>query len=393
MERVEERNAALRLEQAIRLYEDIAFLQGAHNQVDRMLRRPVIFRSDLAVANWSNLRPTILTIRPNMTDLEIYQTMDPFRFPVRPQSKGSIINRENFLDMIPLVTALWTRDSRRVFHISEDLQLLLDATSLEGITLQDVKFPFNCFLISLARPISGILRPEGVEVAFDTMLVTNTQEPNRVTFWIITGENDRFKFLTATQRREIQKYLGRGKAKRAKVLIDRHLEDFSWCTGSSFNVNGKMKSTPVTEVVDAMNRTDGEFGDKAIRIIVGMCLYLKSLPPASPHVSLWTPVHRNLSGDRYEGVTDASHICHVSTQFKLTSGERKIFVDHTDEVMRTGYRQKVPHFRCGFWGRPKGLGHDPNALKTVWTRPTIVNDHLLKPGELPRGADTVLLKK
>lgn len=389
-------SAAMRLEQSIRVFEDTCFLQNAHNQFSRLMRKPLMFSTHHAVANWQNLRKTLLDIQPNMTDEELRQKMEPFHFAPAIRGNARVRDQEAFLDHVSLYVARWIRDSRRVFNISEDLQLLLDATSLEGVTLEDLRLPFDSFLISLAKPVFEKIPAQGTlgaeEVGADTVMVLNLRDVNTVFLWVMSMSNDNYQALTQTQKQEILKYLKRGNGKKINQLVARRLENLGWCAGVGFGITPDMRSRPIVEVAGMLPRKDLHFSDRMIRIVAGMCLYLKSLPPATPYASNWNPVHQNLAGDRILGVIDESHVCEVSTQFKLTASERRVFTNHTQEVMATREHKNVVHFRSGYWSRPKGFGHDPNALKTVWTRPTIVNDHLLRPGELPQGASTILLR-
>ena len=151
----------------------------------------------------------------------------------------------------------------------------------------------------------------------------------------------------------------------------------------------------ITESAELLDqRNDSDQCGQVMRIVAGMCLYMQSLPPSSPYVSPWQAADQDVLSYPDAIVADQAMVCAVSTQFRLTPEEKGTFNEHTRETMAGNGGSahiRAPHFRQGFWHRPRGKGGDPLAKKSEWTRPTIVNKDMLKDGELPKGADVIML--
>ncbi len=122
----------------------------------------------------------------------------------------------------------------------------------------------------------------------------------------------------------------------------------------------------------------------ALRLAVGLSLYLKSLPRSSSHVSKWHPIRlpRTMST---QSITAEAEVCDVTSIYKFTADEQR-----TLDAIKKGNRphgfEIRTHFREGHWRRAPGTGSDPTAPKTVHVRPTLVRRDLLSEGELPSGA-------
>ena len=389
-------NGARRLEQILRIYEDICLEWNAENARFKALKQKTPYRTDGGAANWKRLRNALLHIRPDMTNEELVAHIDPYRVWSREGISAELAEVEACLDWVPFTLSQWTRDSRRVFTLSHDLQTLLNATSLEGVTWDDIKMPFRSFVVTLAKPIIATLPPErsGMTHEFDTIVVC-TQTPEgydekSCSFWALPNQIDSYRPISATQRRELEESVRRGNWHQVERFCRKELSN-RWNPGFNFTIDSNFRSTHVSKIADSLDRpVDRTECDQVIRIIMGVCLYLKSLPATSSHVSSWKN-DEILPTDRGACVTEEAKVCTVSTQFKLSTRERVAFERNIDEVMNSPSYTLSPHFRRGFWHRPRGKGNDPAAPKTEWTRPTIVNEHLLKDGELPKGASTILL--
>jgi hypothetical protein len=122
--------------------------------------------------------------------------------------------------------------------------------------------------------------------------------------------------------------------------------------------------------------------NSATRIVIGLLMYLSSLPSQSPHVSDWVPPQRGTADP--SAIYDGMEVCHVRSTHTLTTTERAV-VDNG----RTG-RELAAHWRKGYWRRPLGKGNDPTAEKTVWIKPVLVREDRLEDGALPGGATTIL---
>ena len=112
-----------RLDQALRLWEDTCFMTNRLAHLERMLvtlgqkieGEPTPLEG--AVINWNNLRGDLL--RGASAD----EINDKY---LQGVALGPLHN-------FPLGLSEWSRNSRRVFHLTEELLTLLSLTSLDGI--------------------------------------------------------------------------------------------------------------------------------------------------------------------------------------------------------------------------------------------------------------------
>ena len=134
-------------------------------------------------------------------------------------------------------------------------------------------------------------------------------------------------------------------------------------------------------------RCDRATIDTLLRVVVGLVLYLKTLPADSRHVSPPTQPFRSGLPDR-KVITNRWEVCNVTSVIPLTREERVFYgIEGNLEQQRQAKRELSCHFREGHWRRPPGKGDDPTAPRTVHVRPCIVRrDRLPKDGGLPAGA-------
>jgi hypothetical protein len=76
----------------------------------------------------------------------------------------------------------------------------------------------------------------------------------------------------------------------------------------------------------------------------------------------------------------------VSSVIPLTPDELKFEELGQQTEAGTAKYEMRTHWRQGYWSRKPGEGHDPNAEKSVWHRPTLVRkDRLPQDFGLPGG--------
>lgn len=306
-------------------------------------------------------------------------------------------------ECIPRQLLSWHKDSRRVYHLSEDLEVLLRLTSLKDVNWGDIRLPFPSFVITLNQPLEGRYDC----IILSTILDALTGTP--LTFISLLPRT--LGEACQTSRRNFgyeaaRDLAGRGRWKKlAEHIGPAKLESVDVVT-FAFNMAAiaetpvatplsRYAPAPVGLPVEAALRADigAQANDDAMRIIAGLCLYLKTLPPGSPLLGPWVRVRPPSTGKRKPKpstlITDAAQVCTVASTFVLTHEERAIVREHGASGLSLS-----PHFREGHWRRPPGKGSDPTAEKTVWVRPTVVNRHKLAEGELPGGAEkTIVLLK
>jgi hypothetical protein len=300
---------------------------------------------------------------------------------------------------VPWFLWAWNRTSRRVYQISRELQLLLSVTSLEDVTWGDIHFPFPCFGIALVDPIAD----EGTGNAYDFIMPSIAQNQKtgfgEYNFLLFPQSLDRYQYITSEEKLLVDKAF---RKKKLETVI-RHLDKFTSRGGINlaqitYTAKGSVDKT--IEDVQRISAHSDYPGDsnqgitlfqKMSRIIFGLCLYLKSLPPG--HVALQEEAKPKKKRSERAGsvdsscITDMAELWTVSSNHKLSNEEREVL-----ENCRTGasgYEVRA-HFRCGYWRRPPGLGQDPTAQKTVWVRPTLVRRDRVLAGSVPGGSQIEL---
>lgn len=302
--------------------------------------------------------------------------------------------------------SLWTRSSRRAFHLTEDLSRLLNATSLDGLCWEDIDWPFPSFAITLAKP----LVQDGIH--YDCLLVSRigSCKDGKGAVFI-----DLFSSLLAKHmpfhrnaRLRIQWLISK---QRWREAYDEH---HKWClqwsgrckkagTEGSTGVGlpyEAIRGRFVTDSVKGLREKAGcdvhpynspwNLYDRAIRLAVNLCAYLATIPAHNQPIFQ----KRQIFWDKKQtpvglGITEEAEICTVTAEHFLTSEERQVVLAHIDRQHQGGYTLPV-HWRRAHRRREKGHGHDPNAPRTVKVKAALVNGHLLQEGILPGGSKTTL---
>ncbi len=386
----------VRLEQMLHLWEDWYFLLRATGLLERGVGKPPGFPFAGPVIHAREFRQYLLGYRGEPFDHE--------RF-IGPSEIVDIVTStgDNSFVAFPPALASWTAHSRRAFLVTEELQVLLDNTSLDGVTWADVSWPFPSFVVLPARPLV-----DGFGHRFDCVLVSHDRDQTqgeRLWFNLFSDEFDRFRFLAPFERRQIEDAIRGARRleqwRKAAKLIERARPKSSpW--SSRFSLNNTFADRPVVGSALGLDRPSeavsivadrlvtyrnpsGIEQEAAARLVVGLCLYLASLPAGTPHRSSWQRGPQIAGFDR-SAITDGAEICTVSSIYPLTPEERKL----TGGAEKRSFHELRAHFRSGHWRRPPGLGSDPTAKKTVWVRPTMVRWDRLPDGAQPGGSESVV---
>jgi len=386
-----------RLEQALSYWEDFCFSLSVTYQVSVGYgQNPTTGMRGLLV-NYPGFRQSMLDI----FSANAQELADKYMYPKEACAFSSDVQPRYF----PYAMLCWSRHSRRVFSLSRDLQALLDATSLEGVIWGDVKLPFESFVVTLEQPLI-----DGQNVQFDCVLVArlsteqSTGEKVQETAFIpFDSRLENYRPYSRQAKEWVTSLLEKGsyrKADRARRSLFKGSR--SYISTSIFTIDSSHAEMPISKFGDEVelrkavaekysdDADAGHLYESVLRIIVGMCLYLKTLPVKTPFVSEWEKLESHQT-QRGRAITDKAEVCTVSSQFKLSAEEHEVFGGKTGEPVKS-FGEKCCHFRRGTWCRPSGYGDDPDCPKTIWRRPTIVRPDKLVPGELPKGAETILLK-
>ncbi len=314
---------------------------------------------------------------------------------------------------IPAMIASWTQQSRRVYTIPEDLQLLLASTSLQGVDWQKVRFPFESFLLNLPVPIE-----DDKGVSYDAMLVSRDSPKwgNMVNeAWGERFESSPILSVTiiparlksaatdlpiAKQQQLLRQAQGAGpvKAHNAVGAILYGGKQMIPRTKLVFPLE-VFQHQEFVEMIEAregggVSATGAEFSGKARelnrlvgRILFGFILYLQNTPKSSTLADRSEPHHPSRIPGQGKVLADVAQVCHVQSIYKLDAEEKTVF---RNVMMGKGGYEVSTHHREGHWRRPPGKGHDSTVEKTVWVRPTIVRRDSLQEGTLPKGTEKIV---
>lgn len=383
-----------RLEKCLRAWEDWWYLIGILNRVLRSTGRAPLCSNDRAVTHWLDYRKFVLRhgVAGHTTN------MSNFDAPADMPNGG-----EMFLTGLPIPILEWCGQSRRVYTIQAELQALLNATSLEGVRWSDVSLPFKAFALNLSQPFTD----GELEVNYDFILLCayivglpNGQQIPTVDLRAFATSCDLYEPLTEANRQNLSNRLRNREWEHVERLTWRFLNRIDCVLGSYFYLHAESFDELVTDTAqrvydqgrvafaELLHGQPVAAWDTMIRITVGMCLYLKTLPSGSSHQSQWRPAPRSSLADP-RAISNEAQICTVSSCYTLTRPERvALGLEGTAEERR--HYELSCHFRQGHWRRPPGYGHLPDAPKTVHVRPCLVRKDRLQEGELPGGAETVL---
>lgn len=340
-----------------------------------------------ALANFQNLRSFLLSECVTAAATGRAVDMEQFRAPpeysdVVPPSVANL----------PFLLFCWSAYSRRMYRLTAELQTVLRATSLHRTRWEDIELPFPAFGIELEQPFKD---PDGEE--FSLVFVYSVKTPEGEAWYIQTLSDSCLNYepLASTTKELWKSRSNKGKAALLLKDAERQIQSMGCVGGYSFALLPGDKR----ELVQRTSRrlaSDNKLSAGAalafehmIRTVVGVMLYLKALPPGSPHVSAWTKPHLPKTTDP-RAVTKGTEVCNVSSIYALSAEERAL-MDQGEPSDEHPERAMSTHFRSGHWRRRRGSGDDPLAPKVEHVRWTIVRrDRLPETGGLPHGTIQVL---
>lgn len=330
--------------------------------------------------NVLELRNDLLKIRPN----------NPF-----PSEKYIPGKSNHSLTLVPLEIASWCTHSRRIFSLSPAMQEAFASIHMGNITMEDTVWPFPSFGIELAAPIT--IKDQGygfilVSKAEDVYPQTDWEKhqlldmqkvqilrfiPNQFRFWrnLDSEKIDKFRRLIKNKNfgKAADLYEGLGKHIR-KQLQGYGAEILTLVNDSSALVENFVNENPL-----------GVF----VRIIANLGLYLDNLPSSNTkeNVVEWKQEPRK-DPQAKSLITDGSLICSVSHTHVLDS---MIVDERSDKSCPTG-RMVIPHWRRAHKRRPRGMGHIPDAEKTVKIPAVLVRADRVPEYGLPSGSQSIIKK-
>lgn len=367
------KHPVVRLEQGLSQWEQLCFILGLDARITQGLGKP-IFPLVEPLLYYERLRRTLLR---SYTGGRININMF-----IPPESLQEYFGSVCFL---PYALMSWTVHSRRVFHLSDEIQVQLANTSTEGLTWMDIRWPLESFGIELEVPLV-----DAKGRSYDFILVSQLHGDYRE-IRLFPRELDKVYFLSKEEKEDLDRGVVNRKwiktYERSKQIRSDRVLDVEY---SYFALDPTVVNRPVDDsIVDMWGdlirsrgnsppaMEDHPEWDDAARIVVGLCMYLTVLRRSSPSQSEWVPAP---STPDPNAITRAAEVCFVSS----------IHPFHRDERVIVGGKKRSPfemrtHWRQGYWRRPPGQGKNPLARRTIWIRPMLIRRDRLVRGAVPGG--------
>ncbi|MFA7314544.1 MAG: hypothetical protein WC025_01270 [Candidatus Magasanikbacteria bacterium] len=290
----------------------------------------------------------------------------------------------------------WNKKSRTVYQINDDLRVLLQATSFRSVTWGEIPWPFDSFVITLDKPVE-IKK----DVLTDTIVFSKYGDTVLVFSFLPIGLA-KYETLTDNQKERFFLMVKRGQETELTKMFMRCIQkrlDADVCSYYTMINTGEIMNVRVSDTTKQVGWTNtggllnseydpaGQTGlvcQELAVMVASFALYLTTIPPGQgtprPRNSLIPPA---IKRNDPRLISVPSRICQLTSTFSLSSKEK----EEIEEAMRRERTGMIlPHWRRGFFRRPNGLGHDPNAPRTIFVRATFVNKSHLPDGNLPGGA-------
>jgi len=391
----------------MRVWIDVCFQGSVAPRVDGIVnRRPVILPPGGPFHHYNELPQALLGIKPFSDegwDEDKFHTDHP-----------EIEKAFGAVGVFPEVLRSWTRDSRRVYHLTGDLMTLLEATSIKGWKWKDVPWPFPSFLVTLERPIT---HSSGGTV-YDTIAVINSKvkmgdtKIQTILFLLLGPTLDTMSFFSNEERRQAEEQFNKGKdlrqlndwfqaksrerqGKDAKYsqfsFFPEYLEETDLVTDPMIGIHRATakKAGFQPQMLDSLQHPEWAY---AIHYIVGMCLYLKTLPPHSTHAAVTpAPLEVKKHKTRPRAISSTADVCTVHSTITLREPEREA-IEKTFDPTNPKSRREVgkAKFIESYFRREAGKGHDPEAPRIKRVTHYLWGKKWLQDGEIPLGAEKII---
>lgn len=371
-------------ERLLTMWEDLHFMLRIRSKIDAAAGRPSAIPFAGQIRHSAEFRNYLLGLRsPHVFEHERFMC-----------EEADVANVGMMLKHCPLMLYSWTAGSRRVFRPDQDLQLLLQSTSLARLKFEDVPWPFQSYAVALERPLYGEDgRPHSL-VMISIMHDERTSSPSYLALTLLNDDLLGYQPLSKHQKERLANKLERKNLRSCHSAVARCMSEWSdqvdamnlgyhvyfpWETIAGLEIDAAFDEVPNFAAVDELE--DCAMLVNALRIAVGIGLYLESIPVAQRAEHVWKPSIE--AGHPGRAITSQAEVCDVASVHRLSAEERAAF-DQGGVARSTG--QVSSHFRRGHWRKKPGQGSDPDAPKTVWVRPTLVKPQALPESGLPVGS-------
>ena len=289
---------------------------------------------------------------------------------------------------LPYYLGQWNTNSRRIYHLPEDLVLMLQATSLRGRTFRDLRFPFPSFALALECPI---ITDTGQ--AMDFILLSGESTPEA--WYAFAKKLGGWKPTDVASHYKIKKAMSMGNHQRFQRLAYKPITDanrtpelwtgYAWPGDNDGNCDVDIEDDLQAAARSAKRDEALDWTNKLFRVVIGFTFYLQAFHESQKDLvtRIRNEDHPKLRASSYgTSLVSPEEIFKVQSIFSLSREERDGLSNFF--AGRGGWEVNT-HFREGHWRRPPGEGDNPLAQKTVWVRPTMVRRDRLAENTLPMG--------
>ncbi len=374
-------HATVRLDQALRYWEDRCFIHRIMVMVKNLSPSNVPQPLFGALLNASQFRDELLHVYDGSASIDISRYELPAYLA------------EGLLARLPGAIHAWTRHSRRVYDLDPTLQAMLEQTPINNVRWNEVPWPFRAFAVTLGRPISVGMREYDTCIFSKSRYGSNRQ--SLLNFILLKSALGQYAPLTLRERNNWLACFKQRKFKKFKRLhaeyFDR-VDPLDDCIGTFIalrdNNGPAVVQSPASLIESGIAREDVEkaavllpMWENVFRVVVGLCLYLRSGQPSTRHPQLWLP---NPSTPDPSAITNTAQVCRVTCSFTFDPAAVPPMVHVTGAP-----HEKCAHWREGHWRR-KWFGHDEDGFpRRTWIRPTLVRADRLGQGMIPTGSTKI----
>ena len=306
----------------------------------------------------------------------------------------------------------WSRYGKRVYHIPEDLQRVLEVTSASSHSWRDISFPLQSFAIELTKPIVEVVN--GLLHQVSTIIVTayavdsadtasSSREPS-IVICVLGDDFCKYRARHHHEKRELLEKARRANRRHASRL-DEEFRTFEEYNASQLLFDGwaifdtmldKPIRTPTDDALRAIPNLEDycddpsiilgnterlHFWERVSKLVANFLIFLESAHHAT-YSSSGAQATKRTPTKAHDPVSGAERV-ELKHTFTLTDEEQTVLDRVIGATDRTAVLELGAHFRAAHWRRPPGKGHDLEAAKTVHVKWTIVNLEKLLAGEIP----------
>jgi hypothetical protein len=399
-----------RLEQALIVWEDTCYLQ---KRISKFTPESTKILVDMPDHNGPLVH--YREFRDHVIHDSVKGNFDIERFTFFRYNQESIVTN----CAIPTALFAWNHCSRRVFHLDHNLQTLLSATSMDGVFWNEIKWPFQSFVIELSDPLA-----DSNGKLYDYIIVGEigkicnvfkNKEGRIVSVVLLPQELENYKPLNKKKierifKREIREDMIKLVLKWQRLALD-YKESFAFLFSDNpknslavnkpyeesakyFNEHFRPKGLRklAEQVGIEMPPIEDEYSsyslfDKAKHLIASVCLFLETLPPKK---TIETNQIEKRKKDEINVGLPCVSIAEEIFQLQSESILSRETQETVAEIIRSRSSRDVrPHWRRGHWRRIWGSKENVSAPR-IWIRPCLVNKEKLPPNSVPLASQSNL---